>query len=393
MTDDEARAVRPVRRWRILALVACALFAASVAGFYHPGTGFSSLLIIPQGHEYEIAALRNTPHFEYPPTIAYDGSMYVQLAMDPLLRDPAIDVAMDQPAYRARRILFAWTAWALGLGRPRWILQTYSLQNVLCWFVLAWLLTRWLPLDRPSRFALWIASMFSQGLLMSVRMSLLDGPSLLLIALAIAAAERGRVWVTSIVLALAALGRETNLLALVAFPRPHGWRGWLKIAAAIVIAVLPLLIWQDYLWSIYRGSSVSAGSDHVVWPFVSYADKWRRTLLQVSGHGVVSAAGYTVLVLVALTVQAAFVGVHRVYDDPWWRVAAASTLLMFLVDPSVWDGYPGAITRVVLPLKFGFNILLARRSPRGFWVWFALGNLDVIGSLNQMPIPGVPPPF
>lgn len=393
MTADVMSAPRPARRWRILALLSGALFLASIAGFYHPGTGFSSLLIIPEGHDYEIAPLRDLPHYEYPPGIAYDGSMYVQLAMDPLLRDPAIDTAMDQPAYRARRILFAWTAWVLGLGRPSWILQTYALQNVLCWFVLAFLVTRWLPLDSTRHFALWVACMFSQGLLMSVRMSLLDGPSLLLVALAVAAAERGRTWLTAAVLSLAALGRETNLLAVVALPWPRGWRGWLRIAGALVVAVLPLLVWQDYLWSIYRGSSVSAGADHVVVPFVSYADKWRRTMLQAATQGPISPAGYTVLALVALTVQAVFIGMRRFYDDPWWKVAAAWCLLMFVVDPSVWEGFPGAITRIVLPMKFGFNILLARSSPRGFWGWFVLGNLDVLGSLNQLPIPGVPLPF
>jgi hypothetical protein len=50
---------------------------------------------------------------------------------------------------------------------------------------------------------------------------------------------------------------------------------------------------------------------------------------------------------------------------------------MFLVHSAVWEGYPGAITRVLLPLKFGFNALLAAEQPRGFWMWFGAGNLDL----------------
>jgi hypothetical protein len=218
---------------------------------------------------------------------------------------------------------------------------------------------------------------------MSVRMSLLDGPSLLLIACAVAAAERGRVWLTAIVLSVAALGRETNLLALLAFPRPRGWRPCLRLAAAITVAVLPLALWQDYVWSIYRGSSLSAGSEHVVMPFVAYFDKWRSTAAGIALDGLISPAGVTLPVLVALTVQAVFIAWTRDLTQPWWRIAAAWAVLMFIVDPSVWDGYPGAITRIVLPLKFGFNVLLARRKPRHFGVWLAAGNLDLIASLHQ----------
>ena len=52
---------------------------------------------------------------------------------------------MDNLPYRARRILFCWTAYLLGMGQPRLILQAYALQNVLCWLLLAWLLLRWFP--------------------------------------------------------------------------------------------------------------------------------------------------------------------------------------------------------------------------------------------------------
>jgi len=31
----------------------------------------------------------------------------------------------------------------------------------------------------------------------------------------------------------------------------------------------------------------------------------------------------------------------------------------------VWDGYPGAVTRVTLPLAFGFNVLLVSEKGVG----------------------------
>jgi hypothetical protein len=99
---------------------------------------------------------------------------------------------MDLPAFRARRILFSWTAYALGLGRPAWIIQVYALQNVVCWLLLAWLLARWIPPDTLRGLALWTACLFSHGLLWSVRFALLGGPSLLLIACAVRAVEASR---------------------------------------------------------------------------------------------------------------------------------------------------------------------------------------------------------
>ena len=376
-----------------LALLLCALFLASVARFYHPEFGFSALLVIPEGHEYEIEALRSVPHFEYKSRQEYDGSLYVQIAMDPLLRDPAIDRALDAPAYRTRRILFCWTAYALGFGKPAWILQTYALQNVLCWLLLAWLLVRWIPPRTPRLVAVWGASMFSHGLIISVRMALLDGPSLLLLAVAVAFAEGGRRWLTAATVGLAGLGRETNVLGAASLPWPRGWREWMKTIAAVALVALPLLVWQDYIWSIYRGTSASAGVDHLTMPFTAYLEKWQITIRAVSVRGPFNAAGYTLLVLVALTVQTAFIATSRLFKEPWWRLAAVFAVLMLMAHPDVWGGYPGAITRVALPLKFGFNVLLVKTEPSGFWSWFILGNLDVVAALNLLPFPGTAPPI
>ena len=72
---------------------------------------------------------------------------------------------MDLAPFRARRILLSWTAYALGLGRPAWIIEVYAVQNVVCWLVLAWLLARWIPPTSGRGLALWTAcSPFSTAL-------------------------------------------------------------------------------------------------------------------------------------------------------------------------------------------------------------------------------------
>lgn len=370
------------RTWQALALCCCAAFLASVGRHYDPQYGFTSLLALSEdGHAWETPTLQAIPHAHNPGDAAYDGGLYAQLALTPLLRDQAIDRAMDNPAYRARRILFSWTAWAAGLGRPAWVLQAYAAQNIVAWLLLAWVMTWWLPPVSPRCFALWVAVMFSHGMLASVRLALLDGPSMLLLALAVAASERGRAWLSSLIFGLAALGRETNLLGAVSLPWPRGWHGWLRLTGMGVVIVLPLLIWQDYVWSIYRGSSASAGVDHITPPLVAYAQRWGHALQALAQEELWPNAGPALLVVVSLSAQAAYLIWTRTWREPWWRLASVFAVLMFVVDYVVWEGYPGAITRVVLPLTFGFNVLLGRRR-RGFWIWFVVGNLHLVAAVS-----------
>jgi hypothetical protein len=232
--------------------------------------------------------------------------------------------------------------------------------------------------------------MFSHGLMVSTRMALLDGPSLLLLAVAVAAAERGRRWVSAIVLGVAGLGRETNLLGAAALPWPSGWRGVLKTLIACAIVLLPLLVWQDYVWSIYRGTSASAGADQLSVPVAAYLQKWQVTMNEIRARGVVSPPGYTLLVVVALSVQVLFVIWACAWRDPWWRIGVVFAALMFAAHWVVWEGHPGAVTRIALPLKLGFNVLLARQPPAAFWWWFTAGNLDLVAAHHALPLVGVP---
>jgi hypothetical protein len=378
--------------WTAAAVLLSVLLFWAIARYYHPDYGFSPLIVFNAGaHDYEIPALKATPHYEYVGDAAYDGAYYAQLAMDPLLRDPAIDRALDNPAYRARRILFSWTAYALGAGRPAWVLQAYALQNVLAWLVLAWLMTRWMPLTSVRGFALWTAVMFSHGLLVSIRFAVLDGPSMVVLALAMAASEGGRTWLTAATVGLATLGRETNILAALSLPLPCGLRGWARLAVAGVLIVAPLLVWQDYLWSIYRGSSASAGVSHITTPLLAYGQKWRVTLEGLRS-GPLGPSLSALCVLVALSTQLVFLGVVRTWREPWWRLAAGFGVLMLVMHYAVWEGHPGAATRVLMPLTFGFNVLLAK-VDRGFWPWYVLGNLHLVAARGVLPFPWLPPPY
>lgn len=375
------------RMYRGLAIALVILFLASVARFYHPGLGFTALLGMPAGgHENEAPAFRAVPHYEYPDWAAYDGQFYVQRALDPLILDPEVDRAMDLAPFRARRILFSWTAYALGFGRPAWIVHVYALQNVAAWLLLAAVLTRWLPLTSGRGVALWAACLFSHGMLWSVRFALLDGPSLLLLTLAVLAVERGRPLLSAAVTGVSALGRETSVLAILAQPRPAGRRGWMRLAIALLLASVPVLLWYDYLRSIYR-STLLTGTNQLVWPGAGLLVIWRRVADGIAAQGLFSGDGLLLCLMLSLAVQAMYLIVRREIGRPWWRIAAGYALLMLTLDATLANPHTGAITRVLLPLTVGFNVLLLQeRRGAVLWPWFAAGNLHLIPALRVMPL-------
>ena len=213
--------------------------------YYDSRNGFTSL--IGFGGLYSDGvhpAVRAVPHYAYPQSPGYDGQFYAQLAVDPNPRSPDLARAVDSVPYRAKRMLFSWSAYALGLGRPAWVLQAYAVQNIVAWVLLAWLLGRWLPPSSLRHWAAWFACLFAFGTIFSVRFSLIEGPSLVLLVLAIAAAEHGRSLPAAAIIGVSGLGRETNLVAAAAclVPSQPGWRPRLRLLLMAALLAAPLLL-------------------------------------------------------------------------------------------------------------------------------------------------------
>src|SRR5690606_36730547 len=115
-------------RVRVAFIAGIALFLWAVGQFYHRDTGFSSLVSIGDlFNETKVTALKGVPHYVYESSPGYDGAYYAQIALHPTLDNPELERAIDNLPYRARRILFSWVAWAVGLGQPAWIVQVHAL--------------------------------------------------------------------------------------------------------------------------------------------------------------------------------------------------------------------------------------------------------------------------
>lgn len=369
------------------AYVTCAvIFVWAVAQFYRPGTGFTNLIQIGDRTDPPVTELHEVPHYVYERSAGYDGAYYVQFALNPTLRNPELKTAIDNPIYRARRILMGWVAWLAGLGQPAWIVQAYALINVASWLGLAVVLLRWFPATSWENFLRWGGVMFSQGLCMSVHDSLVDGPALLFVALAMAAWENGRRGWSTAWLALGGLSRETSLLAATGLAPwdKQDRTGWVRFAKATVLAALPLAAWMIYVqWRL--GPMRDAGLNNFTLPLAGLAEKWGTVVADMAEHPGRGVNHATLAFAIALTVQFLFFALRWRPREAWWRVGATfAVLLMFLAQP-VWEGYPGAAARALLPMALAFNILVPRQ--RGWLIVLLAGNLSIVAAYREFDPP------
>jgi hypothetical protein len=370
MTSD-----RRTRRWIIrgagIALVL--LLLALVSRYWHPVYGFTALIQLDASNDnVKIAAFRELPVYVHRETGGYDGLYYAQIAYHPSLDAGELGPAMDNFAYRARRILPPALAWLLAAGQPRWIANVYALLNVFAWLGLAALLWRKLKIEDARGLLAWAGVLFSAGALASVRLALTDLVALTIIALAIFAAERGRKVSALGSVAVAALARETSLLSVAALWKSP-WFSWKNVARS-VLALLPLAAWLGYVR--WRVGPADQGWDNFTVPVVGFIEKWRAAIgaiFTVSDHWL---AWGTVLATLGLTTQALFFLARPQLGERWWRLGAVYAGMMFCLGTAVWEGFPGAATRVLLPMTLAFNILANR--TRAAVAWLVFGNLTVL---------------
>lgn len=355
-----------------------ALFVWVFAQFYLPGKGFSYLIAFGSHLEdVRLSKVRRLDYYVEKASDGYDAQYYVQIAMDPSLQNSQLRHAVDSLPYRARRILLPAMAWVFGLGQPAAILQAYAMQNALAWLLLAALLLHWFPPRNWEHFVRWSGVLWTFGLCLSVRHALTDGPSLLLIAFGVYCLEKGRPWLATGVMAVSGLAKETNLAGAVALI-PRAWRpvsAWAVAASRALLIVTPLALWTIYIM-VSVGSATDAGARNFDLPFFAYGRKWTDT---VAGLADVSWAGpaalLSLLSLVALTVQFLFLVLRPRWTEAWWRIGVTYAVLMAVLGDAVWEGYPGAASRVLLPMQLAFNFLVP--AGRGWWWLLALGNLTI----------------
>jgi len=369
----------------LVAAVAFFQFLSTFAQVYSPAFGITKLLQV--GHEFDdrgLAVFRATPKYIDPSSRwGFDGQLYAELGLDPLLRDPQLRIALDNPSYRSHRILLSWLAWLGGLGRPFWILNVYAALNFVFWIgfvVMMAVLFR--PFGWPG-LAGFAAMLMTCGIIESMSAALTDFPGFVFMALAMMiGGARG-----AGVLALAALTREANIIGLLGLLeyRPP----WLAAARRNLllglIAGLPLALWFAYVRWRFPPTQL-LGDGNLTWPMQGIMAKLGEASVRVANGDIHGSRWYseffsndvlhTILTIVSLLTQSVFLLLHREWDNRIWRAGAIFVPFFLCIGFMPWEGtLTGA--RHTLPMTLAFNLILAARVRRGWLAWFLLGNCFV----------------
>jgi hypothetical protein len=379
----------PAARWLTCGLVVAA-FTWSVAQFHMPDEGYTYFIqFCAKFHDRYLPEVKAVVHHEMPYSDGYDSQWYAQIAVHPHLSDPELAVAVDSLPYRARRILFMWTAWIFGGGNPARVLDAFALQNVVAWYLLALLLLRWFPPSDWGNVLRWTSVLLSFGLIFSVRNALLDGPSLLLTAAGMALIEARRPWMGALVMGISGLGKDTSILSGSAIgpPSPRDRATWGPWVAKMALVAVPLAVWLVCI-RFWLGDAHAVGTRNFAAPFAGLANKVQdlvSSFLAGSGRARDVAILDTATIL-GILAQFFFFAFRVRWRDPWWRVGASYAVLMVFLGDAVWESYPSASVRVLLPMTLAFNILVPRR---GWWLGLLLlGNLGVVSSQDLLKPPG-----
>lgn len=302
----------------------------------------------------------------------YDGQLYAQIALSPLLTDPNLQQACDNFRYRARRIGLPMLAYVAGLGRPAWILQAYSVLNVFFWLALMGALARFVGFAGYRERMLAVAILWTTGTLISVERALTDLPAVTISVWGMLLAETQFIAAGGL-LALTALFKETSVLsfpALAWVDRQH--------PPQRLVWVVPLLVSPVALWLLYvrfQTPEQAAGFRNLTLPFVGWWEKMSAVmspqLKQKPKQWVELAAPLAILV------QVAYFAIRPRTASPWWRWGGGWAVLALLVgEPILAEQY--GYCRILLPLTVAFNFLIHQHErSRSYVLWFLLGNMSL----------------
>lgn len=205
-------------------------------------------------------------------TEGYDGQFAYYIARDPANSPDCLDA----PAYRLQRILLPALGRALSLGYTPLIPWVFVGVNLLALVVSTALLE---VLLRQARVSRWYALTYGlfPGVFMAVRLSTTEALAYGLVVGALWLTTRERWMGAAILLALAALAKETTLLcaAGVVLFLLRG-RRWRRAALLMAIVAAPFLAWQIALLAWLGTPGIGSGGA-LATPFeiIPYRGVWR----------------------------------------------------------------------------------------------------------------------
>jgi len=346
---------------------------------FDPRTRFTSLIFFgPAFDERALPEVRAVPH-AFAGKVGYDGQFYAQLAVDPALRSPDLPRALDNPSYRAKRILVPALCWLAGGGRPWLVIQIYAVINLLFFALLLAAMVRFLRPATLQHFLGVAAAMWTTGTLVSVERALLDLPGTALTFLA--AGLSGLAGFS--VFAAAMLTRESSLLSLpaVLWPRDRSRKKIGRLLLGAAVAMVPYFLWGLYVDHVFH--SAPYAPRHVFgMPLVSF---FRHLGLAASSFTARPNANsiFEILAPISLGAQVIYLLAKPRPASAYWRMGVVFAVLFFFLSDAIFVEQAG-YCRILLPLTVAFNVLVVQERRQRFSGWFVAGNVGLIFEALRM---------
>ena len=377
-------------------IVTCMVLIAPVLTMlvdrYIPEKGFADLNLF--GEVFKDSWLPEVRLLDPPVDTPYgnDGQFYVQLALNPALtRADELRIALDVPAYRARRIGMPVLAFIFGAGQPPLVIQVYSLLNVAFWLALLIVLLRRTKPGSWKDFLLCAALLWSFGSLTSISRGLTDLPAIVLVLFAVLSERQ---WVaTALLFSYSVLVKETSIVSSFAllWPLPRFGQPWRRFILTGLTIVLPFLIWVWYVQYTFPGETQTGYGNFSI-PLAAFIDRVQlsydafvESLAAPSPWPAYRAFRFLELVsLISLLVQAVYMILKPRLDSAYWRMGIGFALLLFFLGGSVWnDVY--AYTRALLPLTFAFNLVIYNyETGYEYFPLYIFGNAGLVWGLLEI---------
>ncbi len=351
------RAIRPYQ----IVLGLCVIYLAAV------GLHYGNVL------EFVRIGSRFDPTLYARDAEGYDGQFTYYIARDPLNAPRSLDV----PAYRYQRILYPALALLLSLGQEALLPYAMLAINLAALGIGTALLENLLVSERVSRWYALSYGLFA-GVFVAVRASTAEPLAYGLALAAIVAGQRQRLILCAVVLALAALAKETTLFFAAGYVAYFlTQRRWKDALLTGLIALIPFALWQVYLHSWLGAWGVGSGGAMAT-PFeiLPFNGIWR---LAENGLGVFLLFGVIVIPAAMLPTLWALWRTGRDVAARRWHpyvfLLLANAAIMPFVPFSTYRE-PFGLFRFMVGLVIGVLLYAALRKSRRvlnyttFWIIF-----------------------
>lgn len=350
-----------VRASTLIGLAALAFWGAAIPYAVHTAFDGDPRGLLRLGSAFEHpAALAGAPIFEGD---GYDGQFFAALATDPLLLRPETRRMFDAPAYRAGRIGLPLAAWALAGGRGPLAIFLYQLLAWLLGALVVWVVARWL--EDEGRSAWWAAPLVCGGGLLSSFMGSMPDVAAMTLAAAALWLSAARRRPALALLVLAALVRETSIVAAIAIAITELRARRVRWAALAVAApALAIVAWRAYVVSRFGADAMDVPGGNLSLPLTWLPEKLAQSfdlpeVLAMVGLG---------LGFVGLLVLLPDVARWGLAETSYAGFAALLLVLSRLNYVVIWWGY----ARSLLPLAVLSVVVAARATGWRRWGFLAI---------------------